>query len=191
MQIIEHLRWIYFRALVFIFNLFGLQQYSVQCLRQMQAERPDDFFVLTTLAHFLGQVPRSRLEAIGLLRKAIDQDANMPVIHYNLAYLLEQQGLLGEAEVSFRKALALNEKLDPAWYGLGLVLIQLRRPDEAIQALKRNTELQPMSPFAWYQLARLHVDQHEQDKAIEIIRHLRGFEPKVAEQLQRETGLKL
>ncbi|NCZ76260.1 MAG: pilus assembly protein PilF, partial [Betaproteobacteria bacterium] len=30
----------------------------------------------------------------------------------------------------------------------------------------------------------------EPDLAVAIIRHLQGFEPKVAEQLKRETGLK-
>ncbi len=79
--------------------------------------------------------------------------------------------------------------MDRAWYGLALVLIQAHRFDEAIAALKKNTELQPMSPFGWYQLARVHVDRHEPDEAVKIIRHLKGFEPKVAAQLERETGL--
>ena len=46
-----------------------------------------------------------------------------------------------------------------------------------------------MSPYGWYQLARVHVDRHEPDEAVKIIRHLKGFEPKVAAQLERETGL--
>jgi len=47
-----------------------------------------------------------------------------------------------------------------------------------------------MSPYGWYQLARVHVDRQEPDEAAKIIRHLRGFEPKVAAQLERETGLR-
>ncbi len=65
----------------------------------------------------------------------------------------------------------------------------MQRFDEAIVALKRNTELQPMSPHGWYQLARVHVDRKQPDEAVKIIRHLKGFEPKVAAQLERETGL--
>ena len=72
---------------------------------------------------------------------------------------------------------------------MGLVLIRLERLDEAVRAFKRNTELQPMSPYGWYQLARVQVDRHQPDEAAKIIRHLRGFEPKVAAQLERETGL--
>ena len=46
-----------------------------------------------------------------------------------------------------------------------------------------------MSPYGWYQLARVHVDRKQPEEAVKIIRHLRGFEPKVAAQLERETGL--
>ena len=80
-------------------------------------------------------------------------------------------------------------RLDRAWYGLGLVLIRLQRYDEAIVALKKNTELQPMSPYGWYQLARVRFDRQEPEETRKIIRHLKGFEPKVAAQLERETGL--
>ena len=69
------------------------------------------------------------------------------------------------------------------------MLIRLQRYEEAVEALKKNTELQPMSPYGWYQLARVHVDRHQPDEAVKIIRHLKGFEPKVAAQLERETGL--
>ena len=47
-----------------------------------------------------------------------------------------------------------------------------------------------MSPYGWYQLARVHLDRHQDpNEAVKIIRHLKGFEPKVAAQLERETGL--
>jgi hypothetical protein len=46
-----------------------------------------------------------------------------------------------------------------------------------------------MSPYGWYQLARVQVDRAKPDEARKIIRHLKGFEPKVAAQLERETGL--
>lgn len=108
---------------------------------------------------------------------------------FNLGFLLEEAMRLEEAEAAFRRALELNDQLDRAWYGLGLVLIRLGRHDEAAKALERNTKLQPMSPYGWYQLARVHVDRQAPDEARRIIRHLKGFEPKVAAQLERETGL--
>ena len=52
-----------------------------------------------------------------------------------------------------------------------------------------NTRLQPFAPHGWYQLARLHVQRQANEEAIRIIDHLHGFEPRVAAQLERETGL--
>ena len=98
-------------------------------------------------------------------------------------------GHLEQAEMAFRRATELDPQLDRAWYGLALSLIRQRRFDEAVAALRKNTELQPMSPYGWSQLARVHVDRQEPDEAAKIIRHLRKFEPTVAAQLERETGL--
>jgi tetratricopeptide (TPR) repeat protein len=103
--------------------------------------------------------------------------------------VLELLGRLDEALAAFGRATEISPELDRAWYGQGLVLIRLQRFDEAVVALKRNTELQPMSPYGWYQLARIHVDSKQPEEAVKIIRHLKGFEPKVAAQLERETGL--
>jgi hypothetical protein len=40
-------------------------------------------------------------------------------------------------------------------------------------------------------MARVHMEMQNPDQALEVMRHLNGFEPKVAAQLERETGLKL
>ena len=61
--------------------------------------------------------------------------------------------------------------------------------DEAVAPLERNTKLQPMSPYGWYQLARVQFDRGKPDKTRAILDHLATFEPKVAAQLARETGL--
>ena len=108
---------------------------------------------------------------------------------FNLGFLLQELEQPVEAERAFRHSLDLDPKLDQAWYGLGLTLIQQRRLEEAVVALERNTKLQPMSPYAWYQLARVHIDRQQPDEATKIIQHLKGFEPKFARQLERETGL--
>lgn len=150
---------------------------------------PDDAYARASRAHLLAQAGRrdealadaQALTAAHPKRSAADW--------FNLAFLLDEGGRHAEAEPAFRRALALDPKLDRAWYGLGLVLIRLQRFDEAIEALQRNTELQPMSPYGWYQLARVHMDREQPDEALRIIRRLKEFEPKVAAQLERETGL--
>lgn len=178
------LKW---RAVVCL--MVGRNQRAEAIFGELLARFPNDAYGLASRAHVRGQLGL-KTAALADLRALVAQHPERSAAdHYNLAFLLEETDQIDEAEAHFRKALALNEKLDPAWYGLGLVLIRQQRLDEAVAALKRNTELQPMSPFGWYQLARVQLERHQPDEAKKIIRHLKGFEPKVAEQLVRETGL--
>ncbi len=110
---------------------------------------------------------------------------------FNRGFLLEQAGNINGAAECFRQAISLDGELDRAWYGLGLCLARQGKLDEAIQALTRNTQLQPMSPHGWVQLARVHEQRQEPEQVLKIIRHLQGFEPKVAAELMRESGLGL
>jgi tetratricopeptide (TPR) repeat protein len=169
--------------------LAGRPRQAERVFDRMLALWPADPYALASRAHVRAQAQRLP-EALADARALVAaHPARRAGDWFNLAFLLEQASQLDEAEAAFRQALALDAKLDRAWYGLALVLIQRQRYDEAIVALKRNTELQPMSPFGWYQLARVHMDLHQPDEARKVIRHLKGFEPKVAAQLERETGL--
>lgn len=150
---------------------------------------PDDPYALASRCHVRAQLGRRDAAIDDALRLTRAHPQRSAGDWFNLAFLLEQADRLDEAEAAFRRALALDDKLDRAWYGLGLVLIRQGRHDDAVAALKRNTELQPMSPYGWYQLARVQIDRHQPEEARRIIRHLKGFEPKVAAQLERETGL--
>ena len=94
------------------------------------------------------------------------------------------------AIAAFDLALLHNPKHDRAAYGKALSLISTKRGEEAVAPLQLNTRLQPMSPYGWYQLARVQFDRGKADKAQSIIDHLATFEPKVAAQLARETGLR-
>ena len=169
--------------------LIGRPAQAEQVFDRMLADWPQDAYALASRAHVRAQAQRLP-EAIADARALVAAHPRRSAADwFNLAYLLEQAAQLDEAEQAFREALALDPRLDRAWYGLGLVLIQRQRFDEAVTALKRNTELQPMSPYGWYQLARVHMDRQQPEEARKIIRHLEGFEPKVAAQLVRETGL--
>ena len=151
--------------------------------------KPDDVYALASRAHQrvqAGQLDAALKDSFTLIRV---RSSDAPT-WFNHGFMLETAERWEEALAAFTRATELGPKLDRAWYGRGLVLIRLQRYDEAIAALKRNTELQPMSPYGWYQLARVHVDRRDPDEALKIIRHLKGFEPKVAAQLERETGLK-
>lgn len=169
--------------------VLGRSRSANEVFCEMLRRWPQDAYALASRAHVraqIGQRDGAIADAQNLVRLFPRRSAGD---WFNLAFLLESADRFVEAESAFRQAIALNAQLDRAWYGLGLTLIRLHRFDEAVEALKQNTELQPMSPYGWYQLAQAHVDRHEPEEARRIIRHLHGFEPKVAAQLERETGL--
>ena len=151
---------------------------------------PDDVYALSSRANLLVQLKR-RDDALRDLARLVQLQPEHAAHHFNHGFTLEEAGELEPALLAFRRATELAPKLDRAWYGLGLTLIRLKRFAEAEAALRRNTELQPMSPYGWYQLARVHVDRQDPESALKVIRHLQGFEPKVAAQLVRETGLQV
>jgi Tfp pilus assembly protein PilF len=169
--------------------VFGRPAAALDMFSHMLECYPNDPYALASRAHLRAQSGQ-REAALADYRQLLDAHPEYSgAFWFNYGYLLEEGGEFAQAQAAFRQAVRLDPKLDRAWYGLGLVLIRERRFDEAVEALKRNTELQPMSPYGWYQLARVHVDRHEPEEARRIIRHLKGFEPKVAAQLERETGL--
>jgi tetratricopeptide (TPR) repeat protein len=169
---------------------FGLHAAAEDTFTAMLARWPDDAYALSSRAHLREQLGR-RTQAIADQRRLVEvHPARSAGDWFNLAYLLQEAERFDDAEPAFRRALELDPKLDRAWYGLGLILIRQQRLDEAVAALERNTKLQPMSPYGWYQLARVQADRAQPDEARKIIRHLKGFEPKVADQLERETGLR-
>jgi tetratricopeptide (TPR) repeat protein len=169
--------------------LVGQSQPALAVFSEMLRRWPNDAYALSSRSHLLAQAGQREAAIADAAALVTAQPQRSAADWFNLAFMLEEAGRLDEAEQHFKGAVALDPKLDRAWYGLGLVLIRLQRFDEAVKALKRNTELQPMSPYGWYQLARLHMDRHEPDEARRIIGHLKAFEPKVAAQLERETGL--
>ena len=169
--------------------MIGRRRAAVSAFAAMLQRWPGDAYALASRAHLLaeaGEDAGALADAERLVEHHPDRKA---ADWFNVGFLRERLDRHADAEAAFRRAVALDPKLDRAWYGLGLSLIRQGRLDEAADALKRNTELQPMSPFGWYQLARVHADRREPDKARRIIAHLQSFEPKVAAQLQRETGL--
>lgn len=185
----ERFDWWRNKAVAITWLVLGQRGRAEAIFDAMLVRWPDDPYALASRAHVRAQAGRDAdalADALALVRTHTGATA---ANWFNAAFLLEQAGRIDEAEAAFRKALDLDPRLDRAWYGLGLVLIRQHRFDDAVAALKRNTALQPMSPYGWYQLARVHVDRQDPEAARKIIRHLKKFEPKFADQLVRETGL--
>ena len=170
--------------------VFGLRAKAHDVFLEILSTNPEDVLALNSLGY--QELSNRRLiQALSYFERALVQTPSNANSHFNVGFVCEELGRSQDAEIAFKAALELDEKLDRAWYGLGLVLVRQRRLEESLGAFKRNTELQSMSPFAWYQMARVHMELGQPEKALEVMRHLKGFEPKVAAQLERETGLKL
>ncbi|MBK6595630.1 MAG: tetratricopeptide repeat protein [Burkholderiales bacterium] len=174
------------KALLFL----GMRGAAKAVFLELLKRWPDDVLALNSLAYDAIQ-SRHPAIALGYYARVLKLQPEVSNAHFNHAFVAEELGQTEVAEQGFRAALRIEEKMDRAWYGLGLVLVRQGRLDEALVALKRNTSLQPMSPFGWYQMARVHVDLQQPEEARAVILHLKGFEPKVAAQLERETGLKV
>ena len=170
--------------------VLGLRDQADMVFREMLSMSPNDVLAISSLGYVALQNGRMQdaLEFFERLVVVNSQDANA---HFNVGFVQEAMGRSEDAERAFRMALRIEEKMDRAWYGLGLALVRQRRFEEALEAFKRNTQLQSMSPYAWYQMARVHMELHQPGEALAVMRHLNGFEPKVAAQLERETGLRL
>jgi tetratricopeptide (TPR) repeat protein len=178
--------WMRWRAKALL--TFGVRRAAMQVFRDIHARLPNDLHAINSLAY--GELQSGHpAQALPWFERALALTPELSNAHFNVAFVSEELGNLEVAEREFLAAIAIEEKMDRAWYGLGLVLVRQGRLEEALKALRRNAKLQPMSPYGWYQIARVHVDLKQPDEAVRVIRHLKGFEPKVAAQLERETGL--
>lgn len=180
--------WLKFKAKSLL--VFGLRAQAHDVFQEILDINPFDALALNSLG-YEELNNRRLLQSLGYFERALVQTPKNANAHFNVGFVCEELGRSQEAELAFKAALELDEKLDRAWYGLGLALVRQRRLEESLEAFKRNTQLQSMSPFAWYQMARVHMELNQPDEALAVMRHLKGFEPKVAAQLERETGLKL
>ena len=180
--------WLKFKAKTLL--VLGLRAKAHEVFQEILEINPADTLALNSLG-FEELNNRRLIQALSYFERALVQTPHNANAHFNVGFVCEELGRSQEAEIAFKAALQLDEKFDRAWYGLGLVLVRQRKLEESLEAFKRNTQLQSMSPFAWYQMARVHMELNQPNEALEVMRHLKGFEPKVAAQLERETGLKL
>jgi len=181
-------RW-YWRQVAAWALVFGLKGAARRAQERILAADPDDARALASIGYALAQEDRMR-EALALFDHAARVAPASFEAHYNRAYLLQKLNDHDAALAAFARAVEINPDSDLALYGQALSLIALKRLDEAVAPLERNTKLQPMSPYGWYQLGRVQHERGRTDKAQAIVDHLAKFEPKVAAQLARETGLR-
>lgn len=168
--------------------LFKKPEIAISSWERILELSPGNTEALSALAHLHAEQGR-KAKAMNILEQLVKQAPELSFNWFNLGFLQQESDQHELALHSFDQAIALDEKSDRAFYGKALSLIKLGRVEEAVPLLKKNTELQPMSPFGWYQLAHAYHRLNEKDRVAKVIRRLAEFEPKVALQLERETGV--
>ena len=181
-------RWFYNQMAAWCL-LFRQRDQALAYFRRMLALDPDDTLALASIGFQFAQQERNR-EALAMFERVVALKPGDAEAQFNRGFLLQALNDHDAALAAFERSLALNPDHDRALYGKALSLISTHRLEEAVAPLKRNTKLQPMSPYGWYQLARVHHDLGHVEETQKILDHLGRFEPKVARQLERETGLK-
>ena len=169
--------------------LFRQREIALEFYGRMLEQDPGDSLALASIGFQYAQLGRKR-EALAIFDRVAALKPRDAEAQFNRGFLLQELNDHDAAIATFRRALAINPDHDRALYGLALSLISTHHPEEAIAPLKRNTTLQPMSPYGWYQLARVQHQLGRADEAQKILDNLARFEPDVARQLARETGLK-
>jgi predicted Zn-dependent protease len=170
----------------------GKRASALTRFEKMLQLRPTDRYALASRAHLLAEL-NNFAEAITSLQQLTRLPSSAPQeaeAWFNLGFVLHQAKRHDDAGAAFQQALVRDPCMDRAWYGLALVLMEQGQFQDAVKALKKNTALQPLSPYGWYRLAQVRLALGQPDKALKVIAHLRQFEPRVAAQFERETGLR-
>ena len=169
--------------------LFRRRDLALRYYGRMLVLDPGDVLALASIGFNYAQQGRKR-EALAVFDRLVAIRPADAEAHFDRGFLLQELADHDGAMAAFGQALAINQDHDRALYGMALSLISLRRLEEALAPLRKNTKLQPMSPFGWYQLARVCHELGQIQEAQKVLNHLGTFEPKVARQLERETGLR-
>ena len=95
----------------------------------------------------------------------------------NLAWVLERQGALAEAESWYRRALDLDPVCLEAHRNLGVLLVGQKRFPEAEAHYERFLRLHPGSPAAWSNLGALKVSLDQEALAEACFRQALALDP--------------
>ena len=177
---------LFFLAQTLIF--FKQQDRALQALESLLREQPNHQRAWSIAAFLHAEKGRLHQAADAFGRALALDPADAPTL-FNAGFVLQRLGRHEEAIERFTRAIEIDPKIDRAWYGLGLSLVQRGRYREAIDRLSEASRLQPFNPFARYQLAAAWFKLGEPDKVQAEYRHVKGFDPTVAEHIRSDFGV--
>jgi tetratricopeptide (TPR) repeat protein len=158
--------------------------------RRILEASPERTQVRAMRAHQLAQEGKTEI-AIAEFERVLARQPDDKNTWFNLGFLQQQQGAHAQAIVAFEKCLALDDALDRAWFGKGLSHKALQHHEKAITCFKKTNQLQPLSPHGFYELAIVQRNNNDLDACEKTMRRVSAFDPKVAAQLEDETGIQI
>ena len=178
--------WLLFQ-LAKLHTFIGMRDMAVRSLRLALA---DDASLAPAWRHLAFLLSASRAPGSDdAFRRAVQLDPAHAPTRFNYGFLLHESGRLAEAEEQFLEAIRLSPSLDRAWYGLGLINVKRGEFALAAQRLTEAAKLQYHNPYAAYYLTFAYHKLGEHEKAAREYRRVKAFDPRMAEQIERDFGV--
>lgn len=127
-------------------------------------------------------------DAIYWFEEAVRLEPEHAETWFNLGFVRERDGRRQEAIDAFRETVRLKPTIDRAWYGMGMAYAALGEHQQAVTAFEEAARLQPMNSEARYQLGMACYHAGDPKRTRAAIKELKGFDPKRANALIRDTG---
>lgn len=113
--------------------------------------------------------------------RALDLNPDAAEVHHDLAVVLHLMTKYEPAIASFKKAVALNDKMTLAWFNGGNTLCAMNRTQEAIGWFCRAVALQSEFAAAHYNLAKAYKAMGQQQKACSHYQKVLQIDPHMPE----------
>jgi len=127
-------------------------------------------------------------QAENSLRKSLERKRD-PLVMNDLAWVLQEQGQVDEAEVLIREALKLEARIGTAWDTLGMILMKKGHLPEAGKALEKALVLSPAAPSVQFHMVLFYEKSGDLRKAADLASNLAanpiGLSPRDLDELRR------
>jgi DNA-binding winged helix-turn-helix (wHTH) protein/Tfp pilus assembly protein PilF len=125
--------------------------------------------IMGTAAGRVRHFARDLEGAVDQYRKILDLDPNFPEVHFNLALVHLERGLLGDAQAAVEHAIELAGRRPVMITILGLIHARAGHGDRARRALAELAEASRRGNIPSLHMAYVHIGLGEHDRAFEHI----------------------
>jgi tetratricopeptide (TPR) repeat protein len=182
-------RWFYDRVAVWCV-IFKQPAIAREYWAKLLAANPKDTRILSMIAH-QDATEGKDADAIAVYERIFEITPEDKISWFNYGFLVQKRGDHAKALKAFEKVVAADEKIDRAWFGKGLSHVALQQYEPAAEAFKKTNKLQPLSPHGYYELAKVQHALGDDNACEKTMRKVKDFDPKVAAQLEDETGIRI